>query len=149
VAGFAFILAVAQLLAVATFEVGVTNGGGARRSRWRLLLLLLLTARGRRTSGRAPVFESLEPKIQGINFLVEAVGRSVCISRESRGRGGGSSIDGHRSGCRSLRGLLEMLKLAGSLECPIKSGQRSLQEFVTQRRAEVGDEQVQRNMIKG
>jgi hypothetical protein len=78
----AFVLAVAQLLAVATLEVGVTSRSGA------LLLLwsLLLTAGGRRTSGRAPVFESLESKIQSIDFLVEAVGRSVGVSWNSRGR---------------------------------------------------------------
>jgi hypothetical protein len=81
----AFILAVTQLLAVATLEVGVANRSGALSLL--LLLLLLRTAGGRRTSGRAPVFESLESKIQGIDFLVEAVGRSVCVSRDSRGRG--------------------------------------------------------------
>ena len=55
----AFILAVAQLFAVTTLEVGVTSRSGA------LLLLwpLLLTAGRRRTSGRAPVFESLKSKI--------------------------------------------------------------------------------------
>jgi hypothetical protein len=80
----AFILAVTQLLAVATLEVGVASRSGALSL---LLLLLLRTAGGRRTSGRAPVFESLESKIQGIDFLVNAVGRSVCVSRDSRGRG--------------------------------------------------------------
>jgi hypothetical protein len=75
-------LAVAQLFAITTLEVGVTNRSGA------LLLLwsLLLTAGGRWTSGRAPVFESLESKIQSIDFLVEAVGRSVGVSWNSRGR---------------------------------------------------------------
>jgi hypothetical protein len=82
-ARFAFILAVAQLLAVATFEVGIARRSGARL----LLLLLLRTAGGGRTSGRASVFESFEPKIQCVDFLVEALGRSVCVSRNSRGRG--------------------------------------------------------------
>jgi hypothetical protein len=72
-------LAVAQLLAVTTLEVGVTSRGGA------LLLLwpLLLTAGDRRTSGRASVLESLESKIQSIDFLVEAIGRSVGVSWNS------------------------------------------------------------------
>ena len=86
-AGVALVLAVAKLLAVATFEVGITGRSGARWTRARLLLLLLLTARGRRTSGPAPVFKSLEPKILSVDFFVEAVGRSVCVSRDSRGRG--------------------------------------------------------------
>jgi hypothetical protein len=81
-ARIALILAVTQLFAITTLEVGVAGRSGALS----LLLLLLRTAGGRRASGCAPVFESLESKIQGIDFLVEAVGRSVCVSWDSRGR---------------------------------------------------------------
>jgi hypothetical protein len=55
----AFVLAVAQLLAVATFEVGVTGRSGAR-GRSRAQLLLLPAARSRRANGGAPIFESFE-----------------------------------------------------------------------------------------
>ncbi len=77
VAGVAFVLAVAQLLAVATFEVGVTSRNGARGQSRARLLLLLRAARSRQTSGGVPIFEGLEMKIQGINFFVQGVGGSI------------------------------------------------------------------------
>jgi hypothetical protein len=83
----ALVLAVTQLLAVATFEVGVASRGGAMGSGARLLLLLLWTARSRRTSGGAPIFESFQSKIESVDFLVEAVSRSIGVGRDYSGRG--------------------------------------------------------------
>ncbi len=85
----ALVLAAAQLLAVATFEVGVTSWSGARERSRVQLLLLLRAARSRRTSGGVflPIFKGLEAKIESVDFFVEAVGRSIGVSRDGRDRG--------------------------------------------------------------
>ena len=98
----------------------------------------------------AAIFEILEFEVESVNFLVEAVVVLSEVGGDSRGcsRGGSVTIDGGGGQSRFSGRFLYTFKLAGHFKGFVESGWSRLEKFITERRTEIGDEQIESHVIE-
>ena len=155
----AFFLAMTFLGAVAADPVGLVDGtvlsgaiaGAAVVGSVATVGAVVAIAGGRGASLLAAVAEVFKFKIECVNFFVQCVVVRSGIGCDRRSRCGRSrvGVDGGRGQCWFSGWFLDTFELACGLESFIESGWSSFEEFITERRTEVGDEEVESHVIKG